>query len=110
MLMNFPKLMAKMRISGIDLFEVDGRLRAESYKPLDNDQQQYLKQHKTEILKHLADMAAANQSRKRYAYRFTLMDDKGAGVFITDSPLAEAKKELVNQFIGRALESLDLLN
>ena len=108
--MNVQKLISKMQIRGIDLCMDEGILRAYSNEPLNDSQRQYLKHHKIEILKHLADMSAANQSRKRYSYRFTLMDNKGAGTFITDSPPAKAKQELIDKFIGRELETLDLLN
>ena len=100
----------KMRNKGIAIRETNGYLRANSISPLTDDQLKYLKQHKIEILKHLADMSAANQSRKRYAYRFTLMDNKGGGTYITDCPPAQAEKELLAKFIGREVESIDLLN
>ena len=108
--MNVNNLLEKMRNKGIAIHASNGYLRANSINPLSNEQLKYLKRHKIEILKHLAGMNAGNQSIKRYAYRFTLMDNKGGGTYITDSPPAEAKQELINQFIGRELESLDLLN
>ena len=108
--MNVHNLLEKMRSKGIAIQASNGYLHASSINPLSNEQLKYLKHHKIEILKHLADMSAANQSRKRYSYRFTLMDNKGAGTFITDSPPAKAKQELIDKFIGRELETLDLLN
>lgn len=99
-----------MRSKGIAIHASNGYLRANSIDPLSNEQLKYLKRHKIEILEYFSHIEAANQSRKRYAYRFTLMDNQGGGTYLTDSPPVEAKKELVNQFIGREIESLDLLN
>ena len=108
--MNVQNLLEKMRSKGIAIQASNGYLRANSIRPLTDDQLKYLKQHKTEILKHLADMSAANQSRKRYAYRFTLLDDQGGGTYHTDAQPAKAKQELIDKFVGRELEALDLLN
>ena len=107
--MNVYNLLEKMRSNGIAIHSSNGYLHASSINPLSNEQLKYLKHHKIEILKHLADMSAANNLRKRYAYRFTLTDNKG-GTYITDSPPAKAKQELIDKFIGRELETLDLLN
>ena len=102
-------LILKMEKAGFSLSAQGSNLRVEG-GTLTDDQLKYLKHHKTEILQHLADMGAANQSIKRYAYRFTLKNNKGGGTYITDCPPAQAKQELLDQFAGREIESIDLLN
>ena len=99
-----------MRSKGIAIHASNGFLRANSINPLSNEQLKYLKRHKIEILEYLAHLEASNQLRKRYAYRFTLMDNKDGGTYLTNSPPDEAKRELIDKFIGREIESLDLLN
>ena len=108
--MNVNNLLEKMRNKGIAIHASNGYLRANSINPLSNEQLKYLKRHKIEILKHLAGMNAGNQSIKRYAYRFTLLDDQGGGTYHTDAQPAKAKQELIDKFVGRELEALDLLN
>ena len=107
--MNVQKLIEIMQTSGIELCLDNDQLRANSRQPLNDEQRQYLKQHKTEILSYLANQEAANQS-KRYAYRFTLKDNRGGGTYITDCPPDQAKQELLAQFVGREVATIDLLN
>ena len=108
--MNAHNLLEKMRSKCIAIHASNGYLRVNSINPLSNEQLKYLRRHKIEILGYLAYRDASNQSRKQYSYRFTLMDNKGGGTYITDCPPDEAKNELLDMFIGRELESIVLLN
>ena len=107
--MDVSNLIQKMHINGIDLHVENENIRVNSASPLNDDQRQYLKQHKIEILQYMVHMEAANQS-KRYAYRFILKNDAGGGTYITDCQPDEAEQELIDKFIGREIESLNLLN
>ena len=108
--MNVHTLLEKMRSKDIAIHASNDYLRVNSINPLSNEQLKYLKRHKIEILEYFAHIEASNQLRKRYAYRFTLKDNKGGGTCITDSPPNEAEQELIDMFIGREIESLNLLN
>ena len=53
----------------------------------------------------------ANKPRYfRHSYRFTLKNNQGGGICIADCPPKEIEKELLNQFLGREIESIALLN
>ena len=107
--MDVSSLIKTMHINGIDLHAENDSLRVNSVLPLGDDQRQYLKQHKTDILQYLTHLEAANQSR-RYTYRFTLKHNQGGGTYITDCPPAQAKQELLTMFVGREVETISLLN
>ena len=101
-------LILKMEKTGFSLSAHEGHLRVEGGKLSDN-QRQYLQQHKTEILTYLANKEAANHL-KRYTYRFSLKNNAGAGTYITDCPPDQAQQEILDKFIGREIESMDLVN
>lgn len=107
--MNVSNMIQKIHINGFDLHVENDNLRVNSASPLNDEQRQYFKQHKIEILQYLARLEAANQF-KRYAYRFTLKNNAGGGTYITDCPPNEAEQELIDMFIGREIQSMDLLN
>ena len=107
--MNPAKLIEELSSDGIYI-RVDGAyLEVRHKKPVSVEIVQYLKQHKQEIIQYLQP---SNQSRynQRYAYRFTLKNNKGGGTYITERPPDEAENELLNMFIDRELESVVLLN
>lgn len=106
--MNPSSLIKKLSANGIHV-RVDGEdLEVRHKNPLSKNQLQYLKQHKTEIIDYLLP---SNQSRyNRYAYRFTLKNNKGGGTYITDSPPSDARNELIDRFLNREIESFNLLN
>ena len=108
--MNVSNLIQKIHINGIDLCVEDDSLCVNSTSPLNDEQRRYLRQHKTEILQYLVHLDAVNQSKKRYVYRFTLINNQGGGTYMTDCPPNEAKQELIDMFIGREVESMELLN
>lgn len=107
--MDVSILIQKMHMNGVDVHAENENIRVNSRYPLSDEQRQYFRQHKTDILKYLVQLEAANQS-KRYAYRFVLKNNAGSGTYITDCPPAQAKQELLAHFVGREAESIDLLN
>lgn len=107
--MNPVKLIERLSTDGIHI-RVDGAyLEVRHKKPVSAEIVQCLRQHKQTIIKHLQ---SSNQPRyqSRYVYRFALKNNQGGGTYWTDCPPHEAEKELLNQFVGRKIESIDLLN
>ena len=108
--MNTAQLLEKLHNSNVNV-QVDGcylEVTYNKHKPLTETQLKYLKQHKQEIIQYLQP---TNQPRYfRYTYRFTLKNNKGGGTYITNCPPDEVEKELLDRFIGRDIESLNLIN
>lgn len=107
--MNPAKLIEKLSTDGIHI-RVDGTYLEVHHKNyISPETVQYLKQYKKEIIEHLQPV---NQPRYhvQYTYRFILKNNNGGGTYITDCPPAEAKRELLNIFVGREIESMNLLN
>jgi len=109
--MNTEKLLKELNNTNINV-QVDGCYLEVIYnkqKPLTENQLKYLRRYKHQIIQYLQ---AANQAQyeKRYSYRFSLKNNKGGGTYITDCPPVKAKQELIDMFIDREVESMDLLN
>lgn len=106
--MNVSMLIEKLEDKGIGVTVEGCNLRIRSASPLSDAQQLYLKRHKLEIIRYLE---ASNQERfHRYTYRFTLKDNQGGGTYVTDCSPDKAEQELLDKFLGREIESMELVN
>lgn len=107
--MNTAQVLKTLQDAGITTQVAGFNLKIRHQTPLTNELLKYLRQHKQEIIEYLT---SSNQSRYhgRYIYKFILKNNQGGGTYITDSPPNNAEQELIDRFIGREIESMDLLN
>lgn len=99
-------LVEYLKDKGFEL-SIDGdALLVKSRSHLTNEQSNYLKLHKNEII---SELKACNDDRKfRFSYRYE-MENGDRGTLTTESPPEKARREIQAKFFMK-LVSFDLVN
>ena len=106
--MNVQKVLVKIRNSGLELYLDKGLLRADSKHPVNDKQRQYLKQHKTEIIRYLEleSLQPMNQNEEK-AIRSWLTHIEETNSELIDEVMTKCRSNMDDRryFLSRSTEA-----